>query len=689
MIKKRSSLFYLLFLFCCTNLPAQDYDKRYPNSKYQPIDITSVKLNDGFWYPRIIQLQETTLPLLFDIAETQGKIDNFRIVSGRKKGKLRLYNAPDSDVYKLLEAVGFTLIENKNPSLENRADAIIDDIVAAQDSSGYLHTQYMIEITDERAPKDDKENQNKIKWFGFGTENKWNTTKDNSVFAYSQLYCAGHMMEAGVAYYKGTGKRILLDAAIKFADLICKVMTIEKIKNYSDHPEVEIGLMQIYEITGNDKYLKKANEISRYITFSRPHDLDPSENTKPLHEQRKAFGHCVRTAYIYAGATDVIRACNHASDLDTAMHALWSNITDAKMYVHGGTGNGTQAEQHGQNYELPILPTYSESCANIAQAQWNYRLNMLTGQKHFADLVEWLSYNSTISGISLDGRRFNYSNNLNIGTNDRRGKHTGVREEYLFCCPSKVPVFIAGIGRWVYARTNDGILVNMYIGSNLNTYLGNNNIHLSQKSNYPWSADVKISIENFDQPHFSIYLRIPQWLKGEKPIENSPYSYDSNIGKYTLTINGKKAAFSQTEEGYIKLTQKWEKGDVVELKMDMPIRRIHSSNKIAANFGRVAISRGPLLYCLEGIDNPFNIEKLEIPAKEKLSVTHNETIFNGIPLIEGSGNVEGRKVRFTAIPYYMWENRGIAPLRTLIIEDVKEAIEETEPEKEKKINTNG
>lgn len=672
-------LLLAVFLFFQGNAAQQIYS----HSVLQSVDFGEVKLTDNFWVPKIVQLQDVTLPLLFDIAERQGKLDNFRIIAGRKQGKLRLYNAPDSDVYKLLEAAGYSFATRENKKLQQRTDSIIDDIVAAQDSSGYLHTQYMVDFAHPAAPSPNLKN---VITFGFGPQNRWQSFKYNWPFAYSQLYCAGHLMEAGVAYYKGCGKRKLLDAAIRMADLICKEFSLEKIKQYGDHPEVEIGLMQLYELTGKNEYLQKADEFSRYVNFSRPPDIHKEENSKPLYEQSCAYGHCVRTAYIYSGATDVIRATG-AQDLTRAIFSIWKNITSSKMYVHGGTGNGTEAEQHGENYDLPVLPTYSECCANIAEAQWNYRLNLLTGNKKYADLVEWLSYNSALSGISCDGRRFAYSNKLNIDDEHRKDKHSGVRESYLFCCPSKLPVFMSGIGRWMYAKNEKGLFVNLFIGSKVATSCNGNTITLSQKTDYPLEGKVVITIEDYDRADFQLNIRIPQWLSEQQPISESPYFFDKNKGNFKLLLNGKRVGV-EIRNGYIYMERKWNKGDVVELRMEMLPRRIYTDEVIAANKGRVAISRGPLLYCLEGIDHPFDISQMVLPAQSMIKSAFDVGLFGGIYVLKGKGKIKNKTVRFNAIPYYLWENRGIYTLRTLLIENPDKAIEE-QPKKDVKMNTNG
>lgn len=637
----------------------------YPYSQLESIDVSNVKINDLFWNHRIATVQETTLPLLFDIAEKQGKLDNFRIVSGRKRGKIRLYNAPDSDVYKLLEAAGYSFIYRDNLSLRLRCDSIISDIVAAQDSTGYLHTQYMLDFIHESSPKPDNKN---VRTFGYGPSNRWRSFKTNWPFAYSQLYCAGHMMEAGIAYYKGTGDSKLLDASIRFADLICSVFDKKKISMYADHPEVEIGLMKLYEFTGNKKYLNTADLMCRYINFSRPVDIHNDENSKPLVEQSCAYGHCVRTAYLYAGATDVVRATG-SYDLLNAVGQLWRSIVEGKMYIHGGTGNGTKAEQHGEKYDLPISATYSECCASIAQAQWNHSLNLLKGDACYSSLVELEMYNSALSGISLDGKRFFYSNKINIGLENRKNKHSGIRETYLFCCPSKLPVFICGIGRWIYAKDRDGIYINQFIGSSLTTEIGDKKVSLRQESDYIYNGKSRIVIGS--DGFYSINIRVPQWLK-DRLIPCSPYYYDKkrkSSSYCSIKLNGLEYSVSENSKGYLSIKRNWSRGDTIDINFDMDVRRIYTETKIRSNGGRVALMRGPLLYCFEGVDNDFDVRKMVLPSDSEITsytgiISSEKTVF-----LKGKCLYEGSTAYFKSVPYFMWENRGVSSMVLLPVEN--------------------
>lgn len=679
---KLKIIYFVFILSLCNVIKIKASKQLYPYSKLEEVDFREVTINDLFWNSKLQTIQDVTLPLLLDIAEQQGKIDNFRIVSGKKHGKIKLYNAPDSDIYKLLEAVGYLSGFRKSIALEKRCDDIIDDIVSAQDTNGYLNTQYALPFEHPASPPKDNKH---VKAFGYGKEYRWNSLSSNWPKGYSQLYCAGHMMEAAVAYYKGTGKRKFLNAAIRLANHICEVFDKAKIISYGEHPQVEIGLMKLYEVTGESRYSEMANLMCRYIKFTRPIDINRQKNSSPLHEQYEAYGHCVRTAYIYTGATHVLRV-NNEYHLNKAIFQLWENIVNKKMYLHGGTGNGTPAEQHGEDYELPISPTYSECCANIAQGQWNHQLNLLTGVSKYASLVELEMFNSALSGISLDGISFFYSNKINVGLENRVNEHSGVRKTYLFCCPSKIPGFIAGIGRWIYAKDSTGIYINQYVGGSLKTLVSNTPIALTMQSDYAYNGRIRLSIESKGQ--FALNLRIPQWLNQKGPIPGSSYFFDSPEGKFTLFINGKKVDIVTIKNGYLHLARNWTGRDVLELSFDMNVKRIYTTSKIKANSGRVALMYGPMLYCLEGIDNPFDISKMVLPAENHITSGFDNILLGGVRTLTGKGIVEDEVVSFKAIPYYCWQNRGIFAMSMLLIESMGE-IEKEYIRNENEFNTNG
>jgi len=659
-----------------------------PYARLSPVPFNEVTIQDLFWLPKIITVQKVSIPLLLNVAEKEGKIDNFRIVAGEKSGKIRLHNCGNSDVYKVLEAAAYSLYIHRDKELQQRIDSLVSIIAAAQQPNGYLNTQFSLLFSNPASPAP---SNNFVRTFGYGKAMQWKSSVKNWPKGMGQLYCAGHLMEAAVAYYRATGKKQLLQVAIRVADNIAHVFTsIDKIKNYADHPEVSIGLFKLYEVTGNVKYLKLANWFSRYLKFTRPVDLHQYEDSMPLQDQRHPYGHCVRTAYIYTGATDVVRSMG-GDDLKTAIDSLWYNLVSTKMYIHGGTGNGTYAEQQGLPYDLPITTTYSETCASVAQGEWNHSLNLLTGNAKYADMVELESYNSALDGISLDGRKFFYCNKLNMDTANRHDEHSGVRTTFLFCCSSNVVRFVAGIGRWIYAKDSKGLYVNLFIGSKVNTVAGGQTMDIRQITHYPWKGYITFVFDQGTSKKMNLNIRIPSWLRSTRPIPDGLYYFGSGQragSPYRIRINGVKTTAETGTNGYVTLSRKWNKGDRVEVHFDMPVKRVYTNHMVQANRGRVALMRGPLLYSLEGADNHFDVLKMVLPKTVKVEAQAVPGLLGGVVVLKGFGISHNKHVGFTAIPYYSWDNRGIYQLATLLIEDKNKATQASEPVA-RKLNTNG
>lgn len=684
-ISKYSS--FLLLYIILNNNPVNakkiEYNHLYHSSQIYEVEFSQVKIQDDFWLPKIKLVQTVTIPHLLDIAEEEGKLDNFRIISGQKKGKIKLHNAGDSDVYKLIEAAAYSFSSCYDSILILRIDQLIEDIAAAQQPDGYINTQFTLPDDHPCSPNLDT---TYVRRFGYGLKDRWNSTLERWPYAYSQLYCSGHLMEAAVAYYRATGKISLLDVALKNARHIKEVFTLDKIKSYADHPQVEIGLIKLFEVTGNPDYQQLAENFSRYLKFARPRDIVLTESSKPLAEQREAYSHCVRTGYIYTSATSCIRI-NGSEDLKSAIHSIWNNLIGRKIYIHGGIGNGTKFEQHGHDFDLPILNTYSESCAQVAQCQWNHELNLLSGSSKYADIIEWEAYNGALSGFGLDGRTFLYSNKLNIDTIGRKDYHTGVRTSYLFCCPSKLPGFISGINRWIYAKDLQNLYVNMFVGSQVTTSLGDEKFTLQQETKYPWEGKIQFTVHSNTKSDIGIKIRIPSWNSKVRPLAISPYYFEDELQPgLTVTLNGKKLSNLNFSDGYITIKRKFKKNDIIIIDLEMPVRRIYTDNVVKANNGRIALSRGPMLYTLEGVDNNFNVLEMVLPRENKISEKTSE-LFKGSVVLLGTGLIQNKEVKFMAIPYHLWQNRGIHSLSTLIIENPELIQIETQDQEE--INTDG
>ena len=638
-------------------------------SKLIAVPFDEVQVEDDFWSPRIETVQKVTIPDLLNLAESQGKIDNFAIVAGLKEGKLRLHNAPDSDVYKLIEAACYTLAWRRNGQLEQRIDRIIALIAAAQMEDGYVNTQYTLPFTHPASPAPE---DGRVRRYGYGPEWLWRSTLKIWPKGYAQLYCAGHLLEAAAAHYRVAGHRNFLDVALKLADHLYRRFPPGKPLTYADHPQVGIGLMKLYEVTGEPRYLQLADHLVNNAIFARPVDFGEGQNQQPLRKQRKAYGHSVRINYIYSAATDL---CRYLGDepLRETLDSLWHSIVDKRIYVHGGVGGPAHAEQVAEDYLLDNSNCYCESCANIAHGQWNHRLNLMYADAKFADLLELEAYNSALSGISLDGLKYFYTNKLNMKKNGRHNQHSGVRKRYLFCCPAKLPGFVAGINRWIYAQDDKSIYVNLFIGSKTQVKLENNTVMVHQQTDYPWKGQTKITLEPKQTGSFDICLRIPGWLRSDGHIPGNLYSFAKTTPlKYQVIVNDRKIDWPALDKGYARIRRAWKKGDCIELHLTMPIRRIYAHSNVEANRSRVALMRGPLIYCLEGVDHDFSVLNMALPKDAEITPLTCINLLNGITILKGKGLADGeRKVDFTAVPYFSWQNRGIDELATWLIEDPK------------------
>jgi DUF1680 family protein len=625
------------------------------HSQLTSVSFSKVCVDDAFWAPRIQTVQSTTIPDLLTIAEIQGKLDNFAIVAGKKQGKIALHNCPDSDVYKILEAASYALAWKTAPRLDSHVDELIAVIADAQADSGYLNTQFMLPFGHPASP--DK-NHGHVRKFGYGPTDQWSATVKRWPHGIGQLYCIGHLFEAAVAHYNATGKRAFLDVAIKAADNLDRTFDQSRPLDYADHPQVEIGLFKLYEATGEKRYLTLANFITHNSKFHRPPDIGDGESAKPLVKQRNAFGHCVRTMYIYSGATDLVRALGD-EPTRAALNSLWQSVAGRKMYVHGGIGNGTDAEQHGKDYDLPNERAYCECCASIAMGQWNHRLNLLYGDAKYADIVELEAYNSGLSGISLDGKKYFYQNKLAVGNEYKR------RWSYLFCCPSKLPGFVAGIGGWIYAQDDFTIYVNMYVEGSADITLNGANVKVRQKTQYPWDGKVHVSIVAEGEMEFDMCLRIPGWVQGH-PVPTDLYGFaDKSDTPFSVQVNGKKTAAS-LENGYIRLRRKWKSDDVIDLNLPMPVRRVKAHHRVKAAAGRVALQRGPIVYCLEANDNGGKVLDLSIPSDTRITAEHRKDLLGGVTVLKGKALRNGSPVTFTAVPYFAWDNRNAGEMTVWI-----------------------
>jgi len=628
------------------------------------VPFTQVQIDDAFWAPRIATVQTKTIPDLLEVAEEQGKIDNLRIITGRKKdGRIRTYNSPDSDLWKIMEAASYTLAWRANPELDRTLDDLIALYADAQADDGYINQMYMLPADHPQSPEQFRKGR-------YGREFRFTGKMEDWPQGLGQLYSAGHLFESAAAHYRVTGKRNFLTIAVKMADCIARRFPLDQPIDYADHPQAGIGLVKLYEVTGERRYLELANHIVHHGHHARPVDLGDRESWKPIREQRKAWGHAVRIHYLYSAATDLCRYLGQP-ETRTALDSLWHSIVDRRLYLIGGVGGPAHHEQLADDWNLDNARCYCECCANIAHGQWNHRLNLLTGEARYADLVELVACNGGLSGISLDGTRYFYRNVLAAGRKGRKGPHSGVRKRYLFCCPAKLPGFVAGIGRWAYAVDGKSLYVNLYAGGRARAKVGEGTVTVRQKTRYPWDGDVTITVEPEATGPFALCLRIPGWLRRPGPVPSELYRFGSpRKPEWSVTVNGREHAGGPLADGYLRIRRRWKAGDTVRLHLAMPLRRVYAHEKVEADRGKVALMRGPVVYCLEGVDHDFSVLNFVLPTDAEVRADYRKDLLGGVTVLQGRGLADGKRpVAFTAVPYYAWQNRGVDEMTVWLNEE--------------------
>jgi DUF1680 family protein len=602
------------------------------------VPFTAVTVSDEFWALRMETNRKVTVPYDFQKCEQTGRIDNFAKAGGLMEGKFEGIYFNDSDLYKVIEGAAYSLKIHSDPELEKYVDGVIDKIAAAQWDDGYLYTYYSL-------PKHQP-------------EKRWTDVQNKH-----ELYCSGHFFEAAVAYYQATGKRKILDVATRLADYIDSVFGPGKRYDVPGHEEIEIGLVKLYGVTGEKRYLALAkffldqrgrvNERKVYGQYCQDH--------KPIVEQDAAVGHAVRAAYLYTGMADVAALTGNA-DYVKALDKIWLGVVSKKLYITGGIGARSGGESFGDDYELPNLKAYCETCAAIANAMWNHRMSLLHGDAKYIDVLERAIYNGFLSGISLSGDMFFYANPL---ASD--GKYQRSPWFDCACCPTNIMRFMPSLPGYAYAQKADNVYVNLFISGSAEIKLPGNTIRLRQQTRYPWDGDVKIIVEPQQTGPFAVCIRIPGWAQN-RPVPGDLYSYpETSTEPVSLKVNGEPVALDSIK-GYVPIRRTWQKGDTIELNLPMPIRRVAANPAVKDDRGRIAIERGPVVYCFEGADNPKGVANLILPPEAKLQSEYHGDLLGGIVTITGRGQIlqtrqDGKKVvqdiNVVAIPYYAWAHRGM------------------------------
>jgi uncharacterized protein len=641
MVRTALALALSLLFSGCSLRPGSDYP-------ISDVPLTAVKFSDGFWAPR--QRTDVAVTIAHQMKQTEetGRIKNFELAAAALQGATGAKCATrfafdDSDVYKLMEAASYTLMLQPNPALENALEAWAHKIAAAQEPDGYLYTARTI---------------NPASPLEMSGPQRWVKLQDSH-----ELYNLGHLYEAAVAYHQATGKRTLLDIALESADFISRTFGPGKdqLKLVPGHEEIEIGLVKLYRATGRSKYLELAKFFVDQRGNAAGHKLygEYNQDHKPVVDQREAVGHAVRAAYLYSGVADVAALTADQRYLP-ALESIWEDIVSKKLYLTGGIGAAGGIEGFGPAYELPNETGYAETCATIAFALWNYRMFRLHGDAKYMDLFERAAYNAFLSGSGLSGDRYFYPNPLaSFGQHERSAWFSCA------CCPPNVARFIAEMGSFAYAAADKKVFVNLYVQGTAAVTTDSGAVHLEQSTEYPWSGEIKIRVSPHRAAQFALMLRVPGWAQG-RPLPSDLYHYlGDDPAPPVVRLNGEKIAYA-LEKGYARIDRTWNRDDTVEVFLPMTIRRVIANDNVKADAGRIAVERGPFVYCAEWVDNNGAATNLVLGDSVPLTAELRTDIAQGVATVTGeatayrytNGSVTESKQKLVLIPYYAWAHRG-------------------------------
>lgn len=636
---------------------AQKQQSLHSGYPIDPVPFTSVRVTDNFWGQRLKASREVTIPLAFGKCEETGRYENFvKAAHPSDTYKVEGFSFDDTDVYKTIEGASYSLQTYPNKKLEKYIDSALVIVAAAQEPDGYLYTARTMN------PK------HPHNWAG---KKRWEAVENLS----HEFYNLGHMVEGAVAYYQATGKRNFLDIAIKYADCVCQAIGdgADQKKLVPGHQIAEMALVKLYLTTGNRKYLDQAKFFLDARGYTSRRDAY-SQAHKPVVEQDEAVGHAVRAVYMYSGMADVAAITGDSSYIK-AVDKIWDNIVSKKTYITGGIGARHAGEAFGNNYELPNLSAYCETCAAIGNVYMNYRLFLLHGDAKYFDVLERTLYNGLISGVSLDGGSFFYPNPLASNGGYSRKPWFGCA-----CCPSNISRFIPSLPGYVYAIKENEVYVNLYLSNKAELKVNKKKIVLEQETSYPWNGDICLKIAQGSQ-EFAMKLRIPGWVRGEVlPSDLYAYADDQKLN-YQVSVNGQEVK-SELDNGYISIARKWKKGDVIEMHFDMLPRLVKANRKVTDDRGRVAVERGPLVYCAEWADNKFNVHTVLLNQHPQFRVVEKPELLNGINQItteaqalsyDKAGKLVTKDVVLTLIPYYAWAHRGEGEMDVWLPIDVNTA----------------
>ena len=633
----------------------------------KPVPFTKVVIDDGFWSPRLETSRKVTVPACFKRCEETGLIDNFAVAGRLAEGIHRGARYGDSDLYKVMQGAAYLLSLEPDPELDRYVDGIIAKIAAAQEDDGYLSTPRTI-TPELDITKTDKTSPTAFDNYG---HERWSRMDHGH-----ELYCVGHMYEAAVAHFQATGKTNFLEIALNSAELIDKTFGPgdDQLHNVPGHQEIELALVKLYRATGEKRWL----DLSKYFLDERGHyngrtvhmhkeSKTYAQDDKPVIEQTTPHGHVVRAAYMYCGMADIAALTGDRAYLK-AIDAIWDNIVSKRLYLIGSIGVHGYAEGFGPDYKLPNMEAYNETCATIGMSLLNQRLFLLHKDAKYIDLLERSLYNGVLAAVSLDGDLFFYPNPLATDGVNRRH----VRKPWYgtACCPSNIARFMPSVPGYVYAHDGDDLYVNLFIGGRGCVEMDDRTVAIVQETGYPWDGKVSISVEPEKNGRFNVLVRIPGWTQN-RPVPSDLYRYmRKSSERVSLAVNGRPVALD-TEKGYVRINRTWSKGDVITLDMPMPIRRVLSHEKVEDNAGRVALERGPVVYCAEWVDNLGAALDIVLADDVPLEAQPVADMLGGITLIKGT--LDSGK-QFKAIPYYTWSHRGRGQMNVWLKRNEEEQV---------------
>ena len=624
--------------------------KDYP---IQPVTFTKVKLDDKFWSPRIEINRTVTIPASFARCENTGRVKNFEMAAARKGSFCTKFPFDDTDIYKTIEGASYSMAVHPDPKLAAYVDSLITIVGKAQEPDGYLYTARTIDPLHPHP------------WSG---PERW--VKENELS--HELYDSGHMFEAASAHYLATGERNFLDIALKNADLLVKTFGPGKRHVAPGHEIVEMGLVRLYRITGKKDYL----DLAKFFIDERgkrQYDKTANDEWKngmywqddePVVDQDAAEGHAVRAMYLYSGMADVAALTGDKQYID-AIDRIWDNMVGKKIYVQGGIGAVPNGERFGADYELPNATAYNETCAAIGDVFWNQRMFLLHGDSKYIDVLEKVLYNGLISGVGLDGKSFFYTNAMQITDGFTHPAMEPTRSGWFecSCCPTNMVRFLPSLPGYIYAQKGNSIYVNLFIAGTANISLNNENVKITQVNNYPWSGALSLSVEPQSPARFNVLVRIPGWSRA-KAIPSDLYSFENKAASnVVIKLNGRPVKYTM-QNGYAVINSQWKKGNKITLNLPMEVKEVIANKAVKVDSNKVALQRGPIMYCGEWKDNEGKVSNVIIPRNTNFKPAYEGDLLNGVMILKAEvlkrDSVYGKvkKAEFTAIPYYSWANRG-------------------------------